>query len=145
MYEREIYEILGNHYALYMKIVESTLHAIGLSNLSFSHGCVLEHLIRTQKRMTLSELAVAINRDKSTCTQLVKKLEQLDLVTRTRNKLDHRSFFIEASENALGLRDQFDQLSNSIATGVKLALSEREQTLILDFLDRMDYQLSKRF
>lgn len=144
MHEREIYDAIGNHYMLYMTLIEKHLHDMGFSTLSFSHGCVLERLIQSKKRMTMSELAIAINRDKSTCTQLVKKLEQLGLVNRLINCMDQRSVFIEASEKALEFSDYFDQLSRTIEATVRDALSAIEQEKLLGYLDRIEYQLSKR-
>ena len=61
----------------------------GFDDFASSHGNILFQL-SINKAITMKELAAKINRDKSTTTVLVRKLEQEGLVTATTDSSDKR-------------------------------------------------------
>ena len=69
------------------------LNQHGLPNLSSSHGFIL-FLLSKEEKLTMSQVAKRINRDKSTATALVQKLKNSGLVETLANKDDGRSKFI---------------------------------------------------
>ncbi len=69
----------------------------GLPELVSSHGNILFRLSKCD-RLSMGELARQINRDKSTATVLVKKLEQEGYVRRVPSETDNRVTFIELSD-----------------------------------------------
>ncbi|GIP47684.1 Organic hydroperoxide resistance transcriptional regulator [compost metagenome] len=56
--------------------------------------------------VTVKELGAMLYLDSGTLTPLLKKLEQMNLVTRTRDKADERSVIIELTHEGKALKDK---------------------------------------
>jgi MarR family transcriptional regulator, organic hydroperoxide resistance regulator len=79
------------------KFRQDLMNSMGLPELAPTHGEIL-HLLNQNTSMAMGELAQGINRDKSTITSLIKKLETLGLVKRDQSKDDRRKVIITLTE-----------------------------------------------
>ena len=77
------------------------LAGAGLPDLAPTHGNIIFTLLRDGVT-TMTDLAVAIRRDKSTVTALVKKLEALGYVERRPSALDSRTVEVRLALDAAG-------------------------------------------
>ena len=82
----------------------------GFQDYASSHGNILFHLSKNDK-MTMGELALKINRDKSTTTVLVRKLEKDGLISTYPDVNDKRSRLIHLTEKG----KQFNQVTGEIS------------------------------
>lgn len=89
--------ILETAHALEARL-EATLGEAGLSSAKFS---VLSELVRSQKRLALSELADRLSCVRSNMTQLVDRLEADGLVRRVACPTDRRSIEAEITDEGV--------------------------------------------
>jgi len=85
----------------------------GLEGMDVSHGDILWQLYARGPR-TMSELARAIGRDKSTVTTLVGKMEKRGLVRRIRDSIDARVITVELTPKGESFRIPFQRISDEI-------------------------------
>ncbi len=73
--------------------------------------------------LTVGQIGQRLSLDSSTLSPLLKRLEALGLVSRTRSVADERSVNIELTEAGSGLRDRLRDVPSRIcaATGLELA------------------------
>lgn len=82
--------LIGRIKEHYTAFLEKELKNRGLNRLVTSHADIIVAL-RKSGELTLSEVADSINRDRSTVTSLVSKLESLGYVQQRKNEDDNRS------------------------------------------------------
>jgi DNA-binding MarR family transcriptional regulator len=143
MNEREIFSAVEMIHFSYNAFLTDQLKKLGLTGLSSSHCLVLETLIQSGGKMNMSEISANINRSKSTCTQLVTKLEGLGLVNRVMSHLDKRCAHVTLTQKANQLCANFKGVQGIIETIIKKALNEKEQVILVSMLDKIDYQLKQ--
>ena len=83
----------------------------GFPDFASSHGFILYQLCINEK-MNMGDLAQKINRDKSTTTVLVRKLEKEGLVKCENGENDKRSRLVSLTEKG----KQFNQITHEIST-----------------------------
>lgn len=83
----------------------------GFPDFASSHGFILYQLCINEK-MNMGDLAQKINRDKSTTTVLVRKLEKEGLVKYENSESDKRSRIVSLTEKG----KQFNQITHEIST-----------------------------
>ena len=96
------------------QFLEDEMHKVDLPGLVPSHGDIIAVLLRIQ-RMTMSDLADAIQRDRSTVTTLVRKLEKMGYVTMEENPDDTRSHLVSLTEKGQNLKETFCPISESLS------------------------------
>jgi len=143
MNEREIFNAVEMIYMNYNAFLTGQLKKLGLTGLSSSHCLVLETLIKSGGKMNMSEISASLNRSKSTCTQLVTKLEVLGLVNRVMSHLDKRCAHVTLTQKANELCTNFKGVQGIIETMIQKALNEKEQMTLVAMLDKIDYQLKQ--
>ena len=95
--------LLSNIHTITADFLIEKLKERGFPDFASSHGNILFQLSVNEK-MTMGDLAEKINRDKSTTTVLVRKLESEGFTTGEPDPSDKRSriiFLTEKQENAL--------------------------------------------
>lgn len=87
--------------------------------------------------ITPGELAKRISLSQATVTDIVKRLEQRELVTRRRNSEDRRKVMLELSQDGMELIETAPPLLQEQFTQRFCKLEEWEQTLLLSSLQRI--------
>lgn len=90
--------------------MEQYLRDYGLGEISPSHGAILIALDRAGA-LSMGELASGVDRDKSTLTVLVNRLEKLGYVRRETDPADLRVSRITLTERARRARRKFTAIS----------------------------------
>lgn len=93
--------------------------------------------------MTLSQLTKKINRDKSTTTVLVRKLEKEGLIHLTENPDDKRSRKISLTEKGKNYNIQTSEMSKELLNTFYKGFSEEEKEQFLNFLKRIETNFSQ--
>lgn len=113
----------------------------GFHDFASSHGNILFQL-SIHEKMTMGELSLKINRDKSTTTVLVRKLENDGLITTYPDVNDKRSRFIHLTEKG----KQFNQITSVISKELLETFyknfTEDEKNQFVDFLNRIEKNFS---
>jgi len=112
------------------------LNELGLPELSSSHGFIL-FLLSKENEMTMGDISRRINRDKSTTTVLIRKLEKNGLVQSISNEKDGRSKFIRLTEKGKEYNEETSKISDELIKTFYKGFSAEEKTQLLNFLQRI--------
>lgn len=108
----------------------------GIEELSPSHGDIL-FVLASRKRATMRELANHIDRDKSTLTSLINKLESGGYVVRTKDQNDSRITYIEATEDARRIKAIMFSISRELLRETYSHFSDEERVELLRLLEKL--------
>lgn len=109
----------------------------GFQQFASSHGNILFQLQKNGP-MKMGDLAKNINRDKSTTTVLVRKLEQSGLVSTKTDDTDKRSKTIFLTEKGTNYNQATGDISQNLLSTFYRGFSESEKQQFLDFLQRIE-------
>ena len=109
----------------------------GFDDFASSHGNILFQL-SINKAITMKELAAKINRDKSTTTVLVRKLEQEGLVTATTDSSDKRNKILTLTEKGTEYNALMKKLSKELFAKFYKGFSDKEIEQFSEFLNRIE-------
>ena len=98
----------------------------GYPDFASSHGNILFQLSVNEK-MTMGELSEKINRDKSTTTVLVRKLEKDGFITGEADPSDKRSRIIYLTEKGKNFNQTAHELSSELLSTFYKDFSEEEK------------------
>lgn len=107
-----------------------------------SHGNILFQLSQTEK-LTMTELAKKINRDKSTTTVLVRKLSNAGFVERDKSTIDNRVVYIRLSQQGREYTNATAQISKELNETCYTGFSEKDKEAIFTLLLRIAENFSK--
>lgn len=109
----------------------------GFDEFASSHGNILFQLSQTPK-MKMRDLALKINRDKSTTTVLVRKLKSLDLIKEEVDSEDKRNKYISLTENGKNYTKITSELSKELIEKFYKGFTEEEKIQFCSFLERIE-------
>lgn len=112
------------------------LTAQGYPEFASSHGNILFQLSVTGK-MPMGELAKKINRDKSTTTVLVRKLEKDGYVQTVPDEIDKRSKIISLTEKGKKFNSITADISKDLLSTFYKDFSEEEKIEFFNYLQRI--------
>ncbi|MBK8970081.1 MAG: MarR family transcriptional regulator [Hahellaceae bacterium] len=113
--------------------VTSELKRLGMTTLAPSHGAILITLYR-EKALSLKDLALHINKKKSSTTELVDKLIQLGYVEKTVSPDDLRVKQVRLTQKSLSHKADFKALSEQVNARLFKGFSEAEQQSLVALL-----------
>lgn len=128
--------LVSHIHSLSAEFLRSRLNQKGLPELSSSHGFIL-FLLSKEEELTMGEIARRINRDKSTTTVLVRKLENNGLVETFSNKKDARSKLIKLTAKGMEYNKITSELSTELIQTFYKGFSAEEKSQLLNYLQRI--------
>lgn len=108
----------------------------GLPEFVSSHGNILFQLSQTPQ-MTMKELSAKINRNKSTTTVLIRKLEEAGLVQETPDTRDKRNKFISLTQKGREYNDSTKEISKTLLSTFYKGFTEEEKKEFTEYLERI--------
>lgn len=117
--------LIGRIKEHYKEILEQELKKRGIKNLVTSHADIIA-VLGMFGEMTLSDVAEKINRERSTVTILVAKLEKLAYVRQRPNEADRRSSYLSLTEKGKGLIPEFQAIGGMLMEKATKGISEKE-------------------
>ncbi|EMO69103.1 sugar-specific transcriptional regulator, TrmB family [Leptospira kirschneri str. 200803703] len=118
------------------KHLNQELKEKNLSPLTTSHADILFALVKKNKAQ-MQDIAKMINRDKSTLTALVDKLEVLGLVARTKDSEDQRIIHLELTPKADSVRPVLLGISRSLLGNLYRGFTEDEKKELVRLLMKL--------
>lgn len=119
------------------------LTAQGYPEFASSHGNILFQLSVNEK-MPMGELANRINRDKSTTTVLVRKLENDGYVQTIPDSIDKRSKIIFLTEKGKKFNSITAEISKELLSTFYKGFSEEEKNDFFNYLQRIQKNFEKK-
>ncbi|MCB1178857.1 MAG: winged helix-turn-helix transcriptional regulator [Leptospiraceae bacterium] len=124
------------------KFLDIEMQKHGLLGLSTSHGSVLFALYKHGKQ-SMNVIADLIGKDKATLTALVKKLEEKNLVKKTKNPDDSRSFLLELTDEAMEKQEMMMSISKKLKDLIYKDFSRKDKVAITRLLTRSFENMKK--
>ena len=126
--------LLSNIHTITADFITEKLKERGFPDFASSHGNILFQLSVNEK-MSMGELAERINRDKSTTTVLVRKLEKDGFVTDEADPEDKRSRIVLLTEKGKQFNNTARELSSELlGTFYKGFTDEEKETFVQTLL-----------
>lgn len=140
--QNSILSLISHIHSQSQNFLQKKLSVLGLTKLATSHGNILFCLSRT-KSLSLSELSQKINRDKSTTTALVKKLEQSGLVEQKKDPDDSRKKQIQLTPKGSQYNEKTNDLSNELMQNSWKNFTVQEKTQLVSLLNKLSANLEE--
>ena len=115
--------------------VSSELARLGISGCAPSHGAILIALYR-EKALSLKELAMRIDKKKSSTTELVDKLIRLGYVEKTISDEDQRVKVVRLTQQSLDFKDAFIELTDNVNARVFKGFTKAEREQFVQLLSK---------
>ncbi|MBN1797112.1 MAG: MarR family transcriptional regulator [Spirochaetales bacterium] len=117
-------------------LIRSELEVRGLQALDISHGDLMFVLIHSGPQ-AMKELSRRIDRDKSTVTSLVDKLEGLGFVKRSDDPADRRASIIGLTQKGEELKHEFNKISRIALERFWHGIPQHERITFMEILSRI--------
>ena len=108
----------------------------GIHGFVPSHGDIICTLFK-HPQITMTKLAKAIQRDRSTVTTLVKKLQQFGYVLLQENPKDTRSRLVSLTDKGRKLKDEFHPISVRLTQSIWQGISKEDRMQFRSILDKI--------
>lgn len=128
--------LLSHIHTITADFLISKLKEKGFQEFASSHGNILFQL-KENGPMKMGDLAKNINRDKSTTTVLVRKLENEGLVSTKTDSADKRSKSIFLTEKGAQYNEITGEISKDLLSTFYKGFSEEEKKDFLSYLNRI--------
>ena len=123
-------------HTLTAEFLKKRLSECGFDDFASSHGYILYQL-SVNPKITMKDLAAKINRDKSTTTVLVRKLEQAGLVKVTVDSNDKRNKLLDLTPKGKKYNEMTSSLSQELLATFYKGFSEEEKKDFCRLLDKI--------
>lgn len=132
----DIAHIIANLRNRFNAFIMDRLAEEGITELVPSHGAVLVVLYK-EGPQPMKAICEAVNRDKSTLTVLVRKLETLGYVRREPDENDNRVSIIHLTEKGVAFQPLFEDISRELNRRIWGDLPEGEREVLYRQLSEM--------
>jgi DNA-binding MarR family transcriptional regulator len=106
--------------------IKSNLRDAGCTDLFRSHGSILSLLYDHEGRMQIKDLYDILLKQKSTVTEMIKRLEKLGYIVKEESPDDKRVTFVVATQKAWDFKENFDHISHSLLEKIFMDFTEEE-------------------
>ena len=124
--------------------LDEQLKKHGLTGLTASHGFILYLLSQNIDKetgellpMTMKGISRKIDKDKSTATVLIRKLEKLGYVSRSKKDQDTRFFYVSLTEKSLSLVNELKKISSELSQKFYIGFSDEEKKTVFSLLKKI--------
>lgn len=128
---------LSHIHTLTADFLTEKLKQQGFKDFASSHGNIMYQL-NLNNKMTMSELSKKINRNKSTTTVLVRKLEREGFVVIHNDDNDKRNKFILLSKKGKEYNNATTQISQQLLSTFYNGFTEQEKITFINYLERIE-------
>ena len=131
--------VISHIHSLLQDFVRTRLQNEGLPDFASSHGNILFQLsiVPPNSTMQMKELAEKINRDKSTTTVLVRKLESEGFVQIIQDSKDKRIRSVKLTEKGRNFTEKTSSISKALTQTFYKDFTEKEKQQFCGFLERI--------
>lgn len=121
-----------------LQFIEQQLRENGMDDIITSQGNILTSLYENDGKLTMSQIAQKIGKDKSTVTSLINKLSKLDYTYKEKNENDKRITYITLTPKGLALKSKFNSISEKVYETAYNDFTEEEKEILLRLLKKLN-------
>ncbi|MDY6870523.1 MAG: MarR family transcriptional regulator [Actinomycetota bacterium] len=126
--ERQVCFALGVANRAVLGVYRPLLEPLGLTHPQYLVMLVLwDHRKSANPPLSVKQIAKALRLDSATLSPMLKRLETLGLVTRTRSTVDERAMNVELTEDGIALREQALAIPPAVVARLGGDLAELEE------------------
>lgn len=134
----EIIATIGDIHNSTNKLIMDQLKKHDLIGLAPSHGNILNLLYKNEEGVPMNQITQSINKDKSTVTALVNKLEKMELLIKFKNEKDSRSTMVKLTQKGLDTKPVVvDIISPKLLDITYKNFNQDEKELLCTLLERV--------
>lgn len=134
----KIISIIANIHNNANKLIVDELKKHHLEGLAPSHGDILALLYQNEEGVPMNKITSSINKDKSTVTALVNKLEKMELIKKFPCTQDSRKTMVKLSQKGLDTKPiVINVISAKLLETTYKDFSQEEKELVCDLLERI--------
>lgn len=119
------------------KLIVEELKNYNLEGLAPSHGDILLVLYLNEAGVPMNKITASINKDKSTVTALVNKLEKMELIEKFKHETDSRSTMIKLTQKGLDTKPVVEEISKKLLGKTYEGFNQEEKELVCNLLERI--------
>jgi DNA-binding MarR family transcriptional regulator len=126
--ERQVCFALAVTNRAVLAVYRPLLEPLGLTHPQYLVMLALwdRHRSRINRPLSVKEIAAALQLDSATLSPMLKRLEALGLITRTRSAIDERATDVELTETGLQLRQRALDIPPAVVERLGVGLDELE-------------------
>lgn len=133
-----IISLIANIHSLSSRLIIEELKNHNMEGLVPSHGDILILLYKCEDGVTMNQIASSINKDKSTVTALINKLEKMEFLEKFKNENDSRSIMVKLTEKGLKTKEiVLGIISKKLLDTTYKNFSKKEKELLCDLLEKV--------
>ena len=132
--------LISHIHSLAADFLHERMRRAGLPELASSHGYILFCLSKS-KTILIGDLAERINRDKSTTTVLVRKLQQEGFVSIEKDAADSRKRHVALTEKGRDYTDVTANISRELINTSYAGFTEQEKETLFTLLNRLSMNI----
>ena len=139
-----VISVIANIHNNANKLIVDELKKHNLSGLAPSHGDILILLYQNEEGVPMNKITSTINKDKSTVTALVNKLEKMELLTKFKHEIDSRSTIVKLTQKGHETKPiVLNQISTKLLDKTYKGFSNDEKILLCSLLEKIKDNLNK--
>lgn len=139
-----VISVIANIHNNANKLIVDELKKHNLTGLAPSHGDILILLYQNEEGVPMNKITSTINKDKSTVTALVNKLEKMELLTKFKHEIDSRSTIVKLTQKGHDTKPiVLDQISTKLLETTYKDFSNDEKELLCSLLEKIKDNLNK--
>lgn len=126
--EQQVCFALAVTHRAVLAVYRPLLEPLGLTHPQYLVMLALwDHRKASGSALTVKQIATALQLDSATLSPMLKRLEALGLVTRTRSASDERATEVELTEKGIALRDKALDIPSTVIARLGVDLPELQQ------------------
>lgn len=133
MKPKYIFNIIARVHEKFNRNIMAALNEQDINDLAPSHGEIL-YVLYYGERLTMNEIAQAINRTKPTVTILTRKLESAGYIRKMKNEKDSRSVYVELTKKGEQFIPKLFGISEELVKQTFKGISKKEQDNLMSAL-----------
>lgn len=126
-----------------IQFIEQKLEENGIDNLITSHGNILTALYESNGKLTMSQIAKKIGKDKSTVTPLIDKLSKIGYIKKVKNENDRRITYIILTDKGKELESKFNAITSQVYETAYKNFTQEEKEIFLSLLKKLNMNFTQ--
>ncbi len=143
MHDKYIVYFISRTKQKMIQFIEQKLEENGVDDLITSHGNILTALYENNGKLTMSQIAKKIGKDKSTVTPLINKLFQLGYIDKLKSEDDKRITYITITDKGRQLESTFNSITSQVHDTAYKNFTPEEKQIFLELLKKLNMNFTQ--
>lgn len=143
MHDKYIVYFISRTKQKMIQFIEQKLEENGIDDLITSQGNILTALYENNGKLTMSQIAKKIGKDKSTVTSLINKLLKCGYINKLRNEDDKRVTYVTITDKGRQLEYKFNSITSQVHETAYKNFTPEEKEIFLKLLKKLNMNFTQ--